>query len=238
MTIALTKPKSATRSETQAIPPLQMGDRLTRAEFERRYKASTHIKKAELIEGVVYMPSPTRHSKHGLPHSMIITWLGTYWGGTPGVEVSDNATLRLDFDNEPQPDALLRLLPEKGGQSYLSEDDYLTGTPELIVEIAASTASYDMNQKKHVYARNGVPEYLVYLAYEERVVWFALREGVYAELTPDADGILRSQIFPGLWLNVPALLTGDMAAVLATAQKGIASDQHEQFKAEIGRLGD
>lgn len=216
-----------------SVPPLQMGDRLTRAEFERRYSAHPEIKKAELIEGIVYVPSPARHKQHGLPHFDAIGWLWFYRSATPGVEGSDNATLRLDFENEPQPDALLRLPPELGGRSTLSADDYLEGVPELIVEIAASSASYDMNQKKQVYARNGVPEYLVFLAYERRVVWYALREGVYVELEPDENGVLRSEIFPGLWLQPDALIEGDMAKVLAVLQQGLASPEHAAFVEQL-----
>lgn len=132
---------------------LENGDKLTRAEFERRYQAMPNVKKAELIEGKVYMASPVRAKRHGKPHARIMGWLVTYEAVTLGVEVLDNATVRLDADNEPQPDALLRI--ESGGQSQLSEDDYIQGAPELIVEIAASTASYDLHEKRNVYRRNG-----------------------------------------------------------------------------------
>ena len=146
---------------------------------------------------------------------------------------SDNVTLRLDYENEVQPDALLRLDPTLGGRSSVSDDDYLEGPPELIVEIAASSASYDMNQKRRVYARTGVPEYVVLLTYEERVVWFVLREGVYEEMQPDADGILRSEIFPGLWLDAAALIGGDLSQVLAVLQQGIDSDEHKAYVAKL-----
>lgn len=112
------------------------------------------VKKAELIEGVVYMASPVRAKSHSLPHAAIMAWLSACWVATPGVSLLDNATVRLDPDNEPQPDALLRI--ESAGQSLISEDDYIEGAPELIVEIAASSASYDLYDKKRVYRRNGV----------------------------------------------------------------------------------
>ena len=121
--------------------PLENGDRLTRHEFERRYHAMPHLKKAELIEGVVYVPSPLRYRRHGRPHSLIIGWLAAYEAVTPEVESADNVTVRLDLDNEPQPDALLRIDEACGGQSRISEDDYVEGAPELIVEIASSSAS-------------------------------------------------------------------------------------------------
>ncbi len=215
--------------ENPPPPPLNSGDRLTRAQFERIYAAHPEIKKAELIEGVVYVPSPTRHREHGKPHFNAIVWIGTYSAATPGVEGSDNATLRLDFENEPQPDGLLRRLPECGGSSKVGEDGYLEGAPELIVEVAATSVSYDLNQKKRVYARSGVAEYIVYLAYEQRIIWFLLREGVYEELQPDESGLLKSEQFPGLWLLPDALIEGEIARLLEALQKGIASREHKAF---------
>src|SRR2546426_7091508 len=85
------------------VPPLETGDHLTRAEFERRYEAMPHLKKAELIEGVVLMPSPARLRRHARPHAHLIAWLVQYETGTPGIVVGDNGTARLDLDNEPQP---------------------------------------------------------------------------------------------------------------------------------------
>jgi Uma2 family endonuclease len=144
--------KTDVRSHAKTAP-LQPGDRLSRAEFERLYAASPNIKKAELVEGIVYMPFPTHFEQHGRPHSDLITWLGFYRAQTPGTIAADNVTVRIDHENEVQPDALLRLEPASGGHSSVSDDDYLEGPPEPIVEIAASSASYDMNQKRRVYAR-------------------------------------------------------------------------------------
>ncbi len=210
-------------------PPLESGDHLSRAEFERRYQAYPEIKKAELVEGVVYMPSPTRHKSHSQPHSWIIAWLVNYMAATPSTDVGDNATLRLDFENEVQPDALLRLDPSRGGKSHITEDDYLEGPPELIVEIAASSAAYDLHDKRRVYARNGVQEYLVVQMYEQHIDWFVLREGVYETLTPDESGVLSSQAFPGLWLQPSAFWAGDLAAMLSTLQQGLDSPEHAAF---------
>ena len=205
----------------RSIPALESGDRLTRSEFERRYRAMPHIHKAELIEGVVYMPSPVHFSGHSQPHAYIVTWLGTYCAFTLGVKLGDNATVRLDPDNEVQPDALLRWTEERNGRSHISPDDYVEGAPELVVEIAGSSASVDLHDKKRVYRRNSVQEYLVWQIYEGRIIWFHLVEGDYQELPPDASGIIRSQVFPGLWLNVPALLDEDLAAVLDTLRQGV-----------------
>ncbi len=215
-------------------PPLHAGDRLSRAEFEWRYQAHPEIKKAELIEGVVYMPTPVHFEQHGQPHFHIVTWLGMYCAATPGILAGgDNATVRLDFENEVQPDALLRLEPEHGGRSRVTEDDYLEGPPELIVEIAASSAAYDLHDKRRVYARTGVQEYLAVQIYEQRLDWFVLREGVYQTLTPEADGVLRSEVFPGLWLQPAAFWSGDLAAMLAVLQEGLASPEHAAFLARL-----
>ena len=229
----MTKPRVKVGEKQPANPlPLQSGDRLSRAEFERRYQAHPELK-AELIEGVVYVSSPVHFKKHAFPQFDIITWLGVYRAATPGVVGGDNATLHLDFENEPQPDVLLRLEPQVGGQSWLTEDDYLEGSPELIVEVAASSASYDMHDKRKAYARNCVQEYLVWLAYERRIVWFVLCEGVYVELQPDENGVLRSEVFPGLWLSVEAFLRGDLTAVLATLNAGLQSHEHAAFAQKL-----
>ncbi|NJM72444.1 MAG: Uma2 family endonuclease [Scytonema sp. RU_4_4] len=225
------------RSTTFKLPPLESGDRLTRQEFERRYQTMPHIKKAELIEGVVYLASPVRAKSHGRPHAQVMAWLTAYWVATPGVDMGDNATVRLDVDNEPQPDALLRLEPEVGGNSRISDDDYVEGAPELIAEIAASSASYDLTDKLNAYRRNGVQEYIVWQIYENRLNWFRLEEGRYVALEPDAAGIIRSQVFPGLWLSVPALQQGKLAEVLAVLQQGLQTQEHQAFVESINSRG-
>ena len=139
---------------------------------------------------------------------------------TPTVELHDNVTLRLDTDNEVQPDALLRL---ENGRSRISEEGYLEGAPELIVEVAASSASYDLFEKKNVYRRNGVQEYIVWRVYDETIDWFRLEEGRYAPVLPDADGVIHSQIFPGLHLAVDAMLAADLARVLTVLHEGLAA---------------
>jgi len=217
------------RTVDKKIPPLENGDRLTRQEFERRYDAMPHIKKAELIEGVVYMPSPTRFENHGEPHCQIITWLGTYCATTLCVRMADNTTVRLDADNEVQPDVLLRIEPKQGGNSRINDDDYIEGTPELIAELAGSSAAYDLHNKLNVYRRNGVKEYLVWQTHENRLNWFRLHEGEYLTLKPDKSGVAHSQVFPGLDLAVEALLKGDLAKVLSVLQKGLATNEHAAF---------
>jgi len=211
-------------------PPLQSGDRLTRYEFERRYHAMPSLKKAELVEGVVYVPSPIRHKSHGQPHAKIMGWLAVYHAATPGTDLSDNASVRLDLDNEVQPDALLRLESDLGGQSKITGDDYIEGPPELVVEIAASSAAYDLHDKLKVYRRTGVQEYIVWQIYGNELNWFRLSdEGEYVRLESDANNLIRSQVFPGLQLNVAALLAGDLAKVLADLQAGLNTEAHQSF---------
>ncbi len=210
-------------------PVLANGDRLTRREFERRYEAMPHVKKAELIEGTVYMPSPVHFEAHSQPHSAIVGWLFAYAAATPHVSVGDNATVRLDLDNEPQPDALLRIDENCGGQSTISEDDYIEGPPELVVEVAHSSAAYDLHDKKQAYRRNGVQEYLVWQIEDARVDGFVLSEGAYRARSPDEDGRLSSRVFPGLVLDVPALLDENFSAVLTGVQEQVGSDAHQAF---------
>jgi Uma2 family endonuclease len=219
------------------VPVLEPGDRLTREEFERRYAAMPDLKKAELIEGVVYMPSPVRARRHGNPHAKIITWLGYYEAKTPGVEVADNATARLDLDNEPQPDAMLYVAPELGGQVRITADDYIEAAPELVAEVASSSASYDLNTKLHVYRRSGVREYVVWRVLDGAIDWFVLRGGRYERLEPDERGVVRSEFFPGLWLDMAALLRGDLAGVLQVLDEGLATEQHAAFAVQLARRG-
>ncbi|MCC5613694.1 Uma2 family endonuclease [Nostoc sp. CHAB 5836] len=216
-------------------PPLENGDRLTRFEFERRYSAMPKLKKAELIEGTVYMASPLRFEPHAEPHGDLMGWLWTYKIATPGVRLGDNPTVRLDLDNEPQPDAVLLIDAQSGGQSHLSQDGYVEGAPELVAEIAASSATVDLGDKKRAYRRNGIQEYLVWQVFEQRIDWFHLEAGEYINLHPDLTGVIHSQIFPGLWLDQSALLAGDMQQVLTVLQAGLNSVEHQAFVQQLAQ---
>jgi len=224
------------RQRRLALPPLESGDRLSRSEFERRYAAMPELKKAELIEGVVYVASPLRFEPHAEPHADIVTWLGIYKAMTPGVRLGDNPTVRLDRDNEPQPDAVLRLDEGVGGQSVLSKDGYVEGAPELIAEVAASTAAIDLGDKLRAYRRSGVREYLVWQVFEERMTWFGLQEDEFISLEPNRDGYWCSQVFPGLWLDGQAMLVGNMQRAIAVLQRGLASPEHRAFVESLARL--
>jgi Uma2 family endonuclease len=160
--------------------------------------------------------------------------LAVYRAGTPGVEGGDNSTLRLDLDNEPQPDAFLRILPAFGGQSRNS-GKYVAGAPELIAEVAASSVSYDLHDKLRAYRRNEVREYVVWRVWDRAIDWFVLRDDRYERLAPDAAGQYRSEIFPGLWLDPAALLHGNLAQVIAVLQQGLASPEHAEFVSRLER---
>lgn len=218
------------------LPRLENGDHLDREEFERRYHAMPDLKKAELIEGVVYVPSPVRDREHGSPHAKLITWLGTYDADTPGVAVSDNATVRLDEHNEPQPDAQLRIDEARGGQSRIDEEGYVQGAPELVAEIAASSASYDLHSKLRSYQRHGVREYIVWRVLDKAVDWFSLEGDAYVRLEADDAGVYRSKIFPGLWLDAHALLADDMRRVLEVLRTGVGSDAHADFVRQLDHV--
>lgn len=223
---------SPRRSRRFGDEPLRFGDHMTSAEFERRYEAMPGLKKAELIEGIVHMPSPVRIAKHAKPHSFLDTWLTTYSARTPGTEAAVEATVRLDNDNQFQPDVLLRILPERGGQSR-DEAGYVAGAPEFVAEVTASTVSYDLFEKKDVFRRHGAREYLVWLVEETRIEWWRLDAGRYVAIQPEG-GVWKSSVFPGLWLEADALLSGDFATVLATLEAGVATGGHAEFRRRLG----
>lgn len=212
-----------------ATPSLESGDNLTRAEFLRIWKQLPNIKRAELIGGVVYMPSP-QWVEHGRTDRLISTWLGVYEASTPGCTGGDNTT-SLIGDDCPQPDSYLALLPECGGKSRGKK--YVEGAPELIAEISFSTASIDLHQKLELYEAAGVQEYLVVLLKKRAICWHRLVRGKYRSLRPDATGVYRSRAFPGLWLDSKARFADNMAGVLANLQHGLDSQEHQDFVAEL-----
>ena len=213
-------------SSQQTVPILESGDHLTRAEFERRYSRMPEVKKAELIEGIVQRASPVRGRQHGKPHALLMWWLTHYSVVTNGTDVADNATLRLDLDNESQPDALMYQI--LSGKLRLSEEGYFEGAPELVAEVAASSVSIDLHAKLKVYRRNQVEEYIVWRVEEGKIDWFALREGEYVPLPLNA-GIYRSEVFPGLWLDTDALIGEESLRVFRVLQEGLDSPEHAAF---------
>jgi Uma2 family endonuclease len=225
-----TAPTQKSQPKYEDIPPLYNGDRLTQPEFHRRYEAMPDNVKAELIGGIVYMSSPLRrpHATHHVKLSLVV---GHYEAATPGTEALDNATTILGEQSEPQPDLALRILPEFGGRCRTDDREYLVGPPEWIAEIAHSTEALDLHDKKEDYQQAGVLEYLVLSLREKRLYWFDLKRK--REIRPDAQGIYRSRVFPGLWLDGPALLARHAARLIEVIQHGVASPAHARFVARL-----
>lgn len=211
------------------VPPLENGDRMDRFEFERRWNAMPQLKFAELINGIVYMNSALRHRYHGMPHSYLDYWATHYAIWTPGVEHGNSASVRLDELNEPQPDCYLFLPKELGGNAVVSSDDYIEGTPDLVAEVAASSTSRDLHQKLEAYRLGGVQEYLIWRVLDHRFDWLVLQQGDYVPLAPESDGIIRSRVFPGLWLNPTVLIERQATRLLEALIRGLESPEHAAF---------
>jgi Uma2 family endonuclease len=221
--------------DEEGFPWLENGERMDQRTFHERYLRMPEGFKAELIDGVVYvMPSPLK-IRHGRSDYTLSGWLFTYCVATPGTEGQNNTTAILGEKSEPQPDSALLILPEYGGQSRDGDDDFTYGAPELIVEVAYSSRSMDLNAKLRDYERAGVLEYIVYDLRNKAVRWHVLHEGRFEPLAPDADGLYRSRAFPGLWLDPAALASGDKAALIAALNRGLASPEHAAFVAELER---
>jgi Uma2 family endonuclease len=215
-------------------PALVAGEHLDQPTFHERYEAMPPETRAELVDGVVYMPSPMRRG-HGKESRFVSGWMDRYERFTPGVEGADAATLKLDLRGEPQPDHFLLILPECGGQSAVDADDFYVGAPELVAEIARATRHYDLNRKKADYERAGVKEYLVIELEPNRIHWFVRRGDRFEELRRGRDGIYRSKVFPGLWLDAEALFLMDRTRRDEVLEQGIQSPSHAAFIARLGR---
>jgi hypothetical protein len=213
-------------------PPLVEGQRLSQPEFHRRYEAMPPDTRAELIDGIVYMSSPAS-LEHGRSTSTVIIWLGHYRLRTPGVEVLGGATTVLGRKGEPQPDALLRILPEVGGRTA-DKRGYLHGGPELVAEVAKATRYIDLGPKLNDYQRAGVQEYLVRAHAPDEVIWYVRRNRKFVVLPAGTDGWYRSEVFPGLWLDPKALLADDLRGMIAALEQGLASPEHAAYVARLG----
>jgi Uma2 family endonuclease len=218
--------------EGTALPPLENGERLDQKTFHARYEAMPKHVRAELIGGIVYVHSPLK-PRHGRMHVRVMHWLASYEDATPGTETYDNTTAILGEESEPQPDAYLIISPERGGQMRENADEYLEGPPEFVAEIALSRGSIDLHAKREDYERAGVREYVVVALRQDQVFWFVSRNGRFEELPPGADGIYRSEVFPGLWLDPAALLRLDAARLREVLQQGLASPEHAGFVSRL-----
>ncbi len=214
-------------------PPLENGDQLGADEFLRRYSAMPQMKKAELIQGIVYIPRAVNFELHAVPDGLLQGWLGSFGISTRGVQHGTNGTVRLSFSDVPQPDGVLRILPAFGGQTRMDSDGYLVGPPEFVFEVAASSASYDAGKKRDTYRLAGVREYLLLRTRDQAVDWWHLEDGEYKLLPLQEDGTLRSIIFPGLWLNVQALLQGNGRGLMAALNAGLATAEHAAWEAAL-----
>lgn len=220
--------------DPEGFPWLENGERMDQKTFHERYEQTPSGFKAELIGGVVYVASPLR-IRHGRSDHLLTGWLFTYGLSTPGTDGQNNATIMLGEESEPQPDCALLILEEYGGQSRDGQDDYTHGAPELIVEVALSSRSIDLNKKLRDYEAAGVREYLVYDLRSARLKWFRLEDGRFVALEPDEYGVFRSQVFAGLWLDSKALIEKNKLALIGTLNQGLASPEHAAFVEELQR---
>lgn len=221
------------------IPELENGDRLNSQEFLRRYENMPEGVHAELIEGIVYMnAAAVRYRPHGMPQN-IVQFVMTYYAfHTPGVECCSPSSTILDADNTYEPDVILRIRDDHGGNSFEGEDDYLHGPPELVAEIAASSVRRDAHLKKHAYERLGIHEYLLWRTEDEQIDWFSACDGQYVPISADAEGNHRSVVYPGLWLNFELLRQHAGRAALALLERGLKSPEHAEFVTHLGQVRD
>ncbi len=219
-------------ASTRDVPPLEAGDHLTRVEFERRDAAMRGDRKFELLGGVVYVSSPTKF-RHAKPHSLA-SWIAeSYASETPSIEVGADASIRLSEDDEVRPDVILWIDAGASSRARIDADGYVTGSPELAIEVASSSASYDAHAKADLYRRQGFAEYLLYIVQTCEVRWFALENGAYVRLPVDDRGIIRSRILPGLWLDERAFAAHDRAKIHAVLREGLQSPEHAAFVAGL-----
>ncbi|MFT3880938.1 MAG: Uma2 family endonuclease [Gemmatales bacterium] len=223
--------KSA-RKRDQFEVELASGDHLSQREFHRLYSQSS-IHKAELIDGIVHVASSVQADNHSYQHNKLAGWLMLYEAATPGVRASNNSTVILDDENEVQPDELL-MIQSPMGQASMNNKGYLTSAPEFVAEVAASSAHIDLHSKLKLYERHGVKEYLVWNTGGQEIRWFIRKGSRFVKLAAQ-QGILRSRVFPGLWLNEPAMLAFDLATVIATLQEGLQSKEHATFVKMLGK---
>jgi Uma2 family endonuclease len=209
--------------------PFRNGDRMDQVTFHKLYETLPDTVHVELISGVVYFKMPTS-IEHARPHRRLAGWLSAYVDETPGTESLIAPTDKLDAISEPEPDLCLYLDPECDGQVRFDEKKYLVGPPELVVEVAFSSRSVDLGSKRDDYERAGVLEYVVALPADRSITWFVRKRKALTSISPDSDGLFRSVVFPGLWLN-PVGVFGQNRLLSATLRKGLASPEHAAFVA-------
>jgi Uma2 family endonuclease len=222
---------SAERTTKEKPPPLESGDHLDQKTFHERYEAMPPDFRAELVGGVVFMPSPLKRP-HSRGHGLLYSWVSGYEDATPGTESHLTATTILDNQAEPKPDVSLLIVAPSHGQTR-EENEYIVGPPDLLAEVASSSEAIDLHGKRLDYERTGVREYIVVALRQQRVFWFVRRNERFIELQPGTDGILRSEVFPSLWLDPQALLRVDRRRVLEVLRLGLATPEHAAFVARL-----
>ncbi len=232
MATAVPHSGSITPAERQ-VPYLENGDCLDAEEFLRRWEAMPELKQAELINGVVFMNAAQRFQFHANPSGRMVYWLNCYVACTPGVQCANEGTVQFSREHVLQPDACLLILPQYGGQCRLTEQGLLSGPPELVVEISASSASRDLHQKKRIYEQAGVREYVVWDVFASELICLSNREGKFQRITADQAGVFRSEVFPGLWLDQQAMLGEDLVQVRKTVETGTATPEHAGFVQQL-----
>lgn len=227
--------KRSIRRMIQRIPtyPADDAELMTRDEFELQYPAAPELQKAELIEGRACLQPPEEAREHADLQSRLSAWLNAYAVGTEGVEHIAGRRVRLDRHNEPQPDGLLRIYPSRGGQTRTGQDGWIEGPPELITEISASSAGHPLHGKLEAYRRNGVREYVIWIAFEAEILWFRLDREQYVPVRRDASGLYKSEVFPGLWLDPEWLIDGEVTKALRTLRQGLSTLEHAAFVARL-----
>ena len=229
-TVSLSRGKPS--GEARKLPPLENGDRLDQKIFHERYQAMPPEVRAELIGGIVHMASPQK-KRHARAQATLVWWLGEYETATAGTEVLVNSTAILGPKSEPEPDACLLIVPECGGQTWEDREGYLHGAAELNAEVSWATESIDLHGKKRDYEKAGVREYIVAALRQELVFWFVRRRGKFRPLSPDTEGVIRSEVFPGLWLDADAFLRRDRKRLFSVLRQGLASPEHAAFVAKL-----
>jgi Uma2 family endonuclease len=233
------KPRSAERvtrkpvSTADALFALENGARMNQPMFHALYKNTPEGFRAQLIGGIVYVMASPTSLRHGRPHARVVHWLGLYSDETPGTDVLDNTTNILGPESEPEPDACLLIQPEYGGRTTTDENEMLVGAPELVVEVANTTRAIDLGRKKADYQEAGVQEYVVVLAQEQSAVWFRHTADGFVDLAVGADGVFRSELFPGLWLDPRGIFDPTTRRLTTVSRKGLASPEHAAFIADL-----
>lgn len=236
MSTISTNPLPAAPAAPPTVLPFENGDHMSAAEFIRRWEAmparlKEQCKRAELIEGVVRMP-PISGGYHAGPHADLISLAGLYRWATPGVLGGAPASIILDDNTMPEPDAFLAIAASCGGRARLDDEGFVLGMPEWLAEIASSSVSYDLHAKKDLYRKFKVNEYVVWRVQERALDWFIL-EGSDFKPLPMVDGVFKSVVLPGLWLAASALVQGDYATLRQTLEQGLASDEHRLFVSRL-----